>query len=51
VFSLKIHDTIIENLICKRELKEGKLITEYVSIILIKNKAIINLSLNLKGDL
>ena len=51
VFSLKIYNIITENLICKRELEEGKLIIECVLIILIKNRAIINLSLSLKGSL
>ena len=51
VFSLKIYNIITKNLIRKRELKEGKLITKCVLIILTKNGAIINLSLNLKGSL
>ncbi|KAH8770260.1 hypothetical protein BGZ57DRAFT_765278, partial [Hyaloscypha finlandica] len=51
VFSPKIYDIITENPIYKRELEERKLIIEYISIILIKNRAIINLSLGLKGGL
>jgi hypothetical protein len=51
VFSLKIYNIITKNLIYKRELEEGKLITKYVSIIFTKNRAIINLSLSLKGSL
>jgi hypothetical protein len=51
VFSLKIYIIIIKSLIYKTELKEGKYIIKCVLIILIKNKAIINLSLGLKRGL
>ncbi len=51
VFGPEIYDIITENPVHRRELEEGKLITEYVLIILTKNRAIINLSLGLKGGL
>jgi hypothetical protein len=51
VFGFKIYNIITKSPIYKRELEEGKYITEYISIILIKNRAIINLSLGLEGGL
>ncbi|KAH8769514.1 hypothetical protein BGZ57DRAFT_765523, partial [Hyaloscypha finlandica] len=51
VFSPEIYKAITESSIHRRELEEGKRITEYVLIILIKNRAIINLSLGLEGGL
>lgn len=50
VFSPEIYNVIIKNFIYRRELEKGKRITEYIFIIVTKNKAIINLSLSLKGD-
>jgi hypothetical protein len=51
VFSLEICNAITESPVRKRELQEGKYITEYVSMILIKNGAIVNLCLSLKRGL
>ena len=51
VFNPEIYNVIIKSSIYKRELKKGKHITKCVLIILIKNRAIINLSLGLKGGL
>jgi hypothetical protein len=51
MFSPEIYNTITKNPIYKRELEEGKLVIKYVLMILIKNRAIINLSLGLKGGL
>ena len=51
VFGLEIHNAIAESPIRRRELEEGKHVTECVSMILTKNGAIINLSLGLEGGL
>jgi len=51
MFSPKIYNVITKSLVYKRELIEGKLIIEYVLVILIKNIAIINLCLGLEGGL
>jgi hypothetical protein len=51
VFGPEIHDAITESPIRRRELEEGKRVTECVSMILTKNGAIINLSLGLEGGL
>lgn len=51
VFGIEIHNAITESPIRRRELEEGKRLTECVSMILTKNGAIINLSLGLKGGL
>jgi hypothetical protein len=51
VFGPEIHDAITESPIRRRELEEGKRVTECVSMILTNNGAIINLSLGLEGGL
>jgi hypothetical protein len=51
VFGPEIHDAITESPVRRRELEEGKRVTECVSMILTKNGAIINLSLGLEGGL
>jgi len=51
VFGSQIHNAIAESPIRRRELDEGKLVTEGVSMILTKNGGIINLSLGLEGGL
>ena len=51
MFSPKIYNVITKSPIYKKELVEGKLITEYVLVILTKNRAIINLCLGLEGGL
>ncbi len=51
VFGPEIYDAITESPVRERELKEGKHVTECVSMILTKNGAIINLSLGLEGGL
>ncbi|KAF2003268.1 hypothetical protein P154DRAFT_561393 [Amniculicola lignicola CBS 123094] len=51
VFGHEIHKAIIECPIRKRELTEGKHLTECVSMILMKNGGIINLSLGLEQGL
>ena len=51
VFSSEIYDAITENPVRRRELEEGKRVTECVLMILTKNGAIINLSLGLEGGL
>jgi len=48
VFGPEIHDAITECPVRRRELAEGKRVTECVSVILTKNGAIINLSLGLE---
>lgn len=51
VFGREILNAIKESPVRKRELSEGKLLTECVSMILTKSGAIINLSLGLEGGL
>jgi hypothetical protein len=51
VFGPEIYDAITESPVRKRELAEGKRVTECVLMILTKNGAIINLFLGLEGDL
>ena len=51
VFGPKIYGVITKSLIREREVKEGIRLTEYILMILIKNRAIINLSLSLEGGL
>jgi hypothetical protein len=51
VFGPEIHDAITESPVRRRELEEGKRVTESISMILTKNGAIINLSLGLEGGL
>jgi hypothetical protein len=51
VFGPKIFQAITKGPVWKREIKEGKLLTECVSMILTKNGAIINLSLGLEEGL
>jgi len=51
VFGPEIYDAITESPVHRRELEEGKRLTECVSMIITKNGAIINLSLGLKGGL
>jgi hypothetical protein len=51
IFGPEIHDAITKSPIHRRELEEGKRVTECVSMILTKNGAIINLSLDLEGGL
>jgi len=51
VFGPEIHDAITQCPMRRRELAEGKQVTECVSMILTKNGAIINLSLDLRGGL
>ena len=51
VFGYEICNAINESPVRKRELNEGKTLTECVSMILTKSGAIINLSLGLEGGL
>ncbi|TGO54957.1 hypothetical protein BCON_0099g00220 [Botryotinia convoluta] len=51
VFGPEIHDAISECPVRRRELADGKRITECVSVILTKNEAIVNLSLGLERGL
>lgn len=51
VFGLQIHNAINDSSIRRRELQEGKQVTECVSMILMENGAIINLSLGLDRGL
>ncbi|KAK3312590.1 hypothetical protein B0H66DRAFT_537672 [Apodospora peruviana] len=51
VFGPVVHTAITENPVRKRELEEGKLATECVSMGFIKNGAILNLSLGLERGL
>jgi hypothetical protein len=51
IFGIEIYDAITECPVHKRELAEGKRVTECVSMIFTKKGAIINLSLGLEGGL
>lgn len=51
VFGPEIHDAITQCPIRRRELVEGRHVTECVSMFFLKNGAIINLSLDLEGGL
>jgi hypothetical protein len=51
MFGHDIRNAITESPVHRRELEEGKSVTECVSMVLTKNGAIINLSLSLEAGL